>query len=287
MHAKEKYKMRCTLKIMKSVGIYLIFFGILNLIFSWIYLQIGTDYTYWQVLLRSISNNIDTKEWTNESIFFWLTVQQFCQVICISVLTGSVLAYILNREPKLIWPEKLVIRHGRDKQKLTLGIMIGNKSKKVIHKVQCTIGFTYITEGTNPKRDGSRNLYQDIMTIENYHRFSFPLDEIPYKLLKDFLGKPTNVYDKDYINVYISGNLTGLGNPFLLCRQYQLKDIRIDDTEHVFEKDIKMPFGKTRKKVMWDEVKNSVEMGEEDRRKIVDEIKEIVQVKSVMPPPLV
>lgn len=83
-------------------------------------------------------------------LLFILSIKHFFEMVCTTVYTGYIFAYILNREPKLILPSKLILRHRTDEnlhKHLTLAVLIGNKSRFKLHNVTCTISCFYLKKG--------------------------------------------------------------------------------------------------------------------------------------------
>jgi hypothetical protein len=211
-----------------------------------------------------------------------LGIQKFLELIYVSVLTGYIFAYILNREPKIVLPQKLVIRHRTSEnveKLLTLGILVGNKSRFNLHNVCCTVTCYYLKNKKNPKlTNGEFQIRQEVHKLENYYRFSFDLKEFPSKILKDFIEKDPVCLEIDSINVSISGNANLLGNTFMVDRKYKLSDIVIDEHIPVLKNDIRTPFiGKKLYQIIkWKELDRTEEVSETKRNKIINEINTII-----------
>ncbi len=218
-------------------------------------------------------------------------IQNVIEVSAGTVLTGYVFAYILNREPRIIFPNKLVIRHRTSwetKDKITLGILIGNKSSYCIHNVVCSITCSYIKQ-TEPLLINSEfTLHDERIVLENYYRFSYDLTKFPKQILKDIIEKPT-YFQEQTITVCITGNCNLIGNSFKILKKYKLSDIVFD--EHVpvishprknifIDKELVNPFTKkVLMKIKWDEINKVVE-ADEDRKNIsIKEIQYIIRQK--------
>lgn len=94
-----------------------------------------------------IGKNIEIKNCTMTGIIYF--IHNIAEISAVAVLTSYIFAYVLNREPKIIFPDKLVIRHRTSweaKNKITLGILIGNKNRYNIHNAICSITCSYIKQ---------------------------------------------------------------------------------------------------------------------------------------------
>lgn len=141
--------MKTIRQIIKSTFIFSIFFVIEKVLLSFVVCNVlnSENYSFARIFLIAVSGNI--KEIINDNWFlaFVFVVHEILELIAFSILTSYIFAFILNREPKIIFPDKLVIRHRTSDGSngiLTLGILIGNKSKFDIHNVNCTITCYYI-----------------------------------------------------------------------------------------------------------------------------------------------
>lgn len=230
-----------------------------------------------------INNNIIT------GIFYF--VREIAEVSAVAVLTSYIFAYILNRDPKIIFPNKLVIRHRTSweaKNKITLGILVGNKNKYNIHNVVCSITCSYIKQENPLLINSEFTLTDERILLQNYYRFSFDLTKFPIQILKDMIDKPA-YYDKETIVVSITGNCNYIGNSFKISQEYKLSDIVYD--EHVPEitrirknsitgENLINPFTKkVIKKIDWNEINRIVEVDEDKRSASVNEIRYIIKKK--------
>lgn len=279
--------MKTIRKIIKATFLFSIFYIIEKLILCWVfyYVSDSSKYSYTEILLFALTDNIKNIIDNNWVLTLAYILHDLLGLIAFSVLTSYVFTYILNREPHIIFPNKLVIRHRTTldaKEKLTLGILIGNKSKFDIHNVECTITCFYVTQISPLLTNGEFQVKKSQSIIGNYFRFSFEIKTFPIKLLEDFLSKEKGCYDKDTITVIITGNSNFLGNSFRVSHKYHLSDIVFD--EHIIPNlnyEIKFPF--TNKIIFhgtkWDEIKQIEDLDEESRKNTVNEIKQIINMK--------
>lgn len=218
-------------------------------------------------------------------------IQNITEVFAVAVFTGYIFAFILNREPRIIFPEKLVIRHRTTweaKNKLTLGILIGNRNHYVIHNAVCSVTCSYIKKLYPLQINSEFTLTDERISLENFYRFSFDLAKFPRQVLKDIIEKPIYL-DKETIVVSITGNCNYLGNSFKVSKTYNLSEIVYDERtpdilhprKNIFTgKNLVNPFTKKDlERIDWKEIKRFTEVNEEKRNISVKEIKCIIKNK--------
>ena len=208
-------------------------------------------------------------------------IQSITELIIFSVFTSYVFAYILNREPRIVFPDKLVIRHRTSegsKGNLYLCIMIGNKSRTKIHNAVCTLSCYYIQENDPKKTNGEFMIKMEQPSIDNYFRFSCDVSILPKKIIKDFYSSNPIGLEHDVIKVNLSGNLNTLGNSFLLEKSYKISDITIGENYIDLKYDVVNPFtGKALyRKVKWKEIKRVDDIDKHKKQIIKKELKQII-----------
>lgn len=279
-------------KIIKSILGYTIFYILDIFIFSCLLYTYRKsinitfiDFLYYQFINMNIEINSNLVTGT---IFF---AKNIAEVSAAAILTSYMFAYILNKEPQIIFPDKLVIRHRtswEEKNKITLGILIGNKNNYNINNAVCSITCSYIKQENPLLINSEFTLIEERILLENFYRFSFDLTKFPRQILKDIIKKPT-YYDKETIIVSITGNCNYIGNSFKVSREYKLSDIVYDEhipiISHIRKNkftgnDLRNPFTKkVMKRIDWNELKRIVETGEDQRNISVNEIKDIIKKK--------
>lgn len=279
-------------KLFKCIMIYIVFYIFDIFIFSGVLFmyrhdinQRFIDFLYYQFLNRNIE--IDNNAITG-IIYF---VQNIVEISAVAIFTGFIFAYILNREPKIVFPDKLVVRHRTSweaKNKITLGILVGNKSKYNIHNVVCSLTCSYIKKENPLLINNEFVLTDERILLENYYRFSFDLSKFPKQILKDIIKKPS-YYDKETIVVSITGNCNYLGNSFKVSKKYKLSDIVYDEHVPIISKSIKNiftgkelinPFSKKAMiKIDWEEFRRIIDADENQRSISVNEIRYIIKNK--------
>lgn len=276
-------------KIIKCIGIYMFAYIMGTILFSALLFgyRIDGDLTFAQFCLVCMCRNIEIRQCSYTCIVYAL--HDIVNTAIVAIMTSYIFAYILNREPKLLFPDKLVIRHRtswESRDKITLGVLIGNRNKYDIHNVECALTFSYIKQEEPLLINSEFTLKEERILLQNYYRFSFDLTKFPRQVLKDIIYRP-KYYDKETITVSITGKCNYIGNSFKISRQYSLKDIVYD--EHApnitckrinafTEKDLINPFtGKRITYVKWDELNKYEEVGEIERNKSVNEIRYIIK----------
>lgn len=279
-------------KIIKSILWYTIFYIFDIFIFSCLLykyrynLDISfADFLYFQF----IDSNIEMKKSIMIGAIYF--IQNIIEVSAVAILTSYIFAYILNREPRIIFPDKLVIRHRTSweaKNKLTLGILIGNRNCYDIHNAVCAITCSYIKQENPLLINSEFTLTDERILLENYYRFSFDLAKFPRQVLKDIIERPT-YFDKETIVVSITGNCNYIGNSFKISKKYKLSDIVYDEhipvISHIRKNkftgnNLVNPFTKkVIKKIDWSELKKIIEVHEDKRSSTVKEIKYIIKKK--------
>lgn len=279
--------MRTTINIIKSILIYSIFYLLINLLFclKYYFIEFNTYMSFGETFILLLSGTL-MNEIKEEKILMISNFQRFVQMILTTILTGYIFTYILNREPKIILPDKLTIRHRTSENVnhlLTLGVLVGNKSRHRIYDVQCIVLCTYLKYNDDPdKTNGEFQLLENIYVVDNYYRFSFKLEYFPKKMLEDFLDKNLRSLEVDTISISVSGHSKILGNSFLVTKKYKLTDLVIDEhTPSLTEKHkIKNPLTKRPwSYVKWNEFNKVEEVSESERAKTVDEIRKIIEKK--------
>lgn len=241
------------------------------------------------VYCRFVNGNIQVNNCIVTAIIYF--IQNIAEVSAVAILTSYIFACILNREPRIIFPDKLVIRHRTSweaKNKLTLGILIGNRNHYNIHNAVCAVTCSYIKQENPLLINSEFTLTDERILLENYYRFSFDLTKFPRQVLKDIIERPA-YFDKETIAVSITGNCNYIGNSFKISRKYKLSDIVYDEHTPVISRIRKNKFSgnnlinpftkKIMKKIDWIELKKIVEVDEEQRSVSVNEIKYIIKKK--------
>lgn len=273
-------------KVLYYTAIYIIVFLIINIVFSVLYFYVCDlqDNSFWLVFLYAVSKN-ETKINFNDKALIFHTIQNIAELIASSLLTAHIFAYLLHRDVKVYLSDKLVIRYRTSEGvqgQLALGAMVMNKSGKSVENVKCYFNCSYINID-NKSRNAETLLEQKAMFVQNYHRFSFPVEMLPCKLLRDFLDKNDKSYREDTIKITVRGEYGSLGGTFKTSRTYKLSDIVFDKTsEFKFIKTYSIPIiDKEIKIKKWEALQRYTEMNETERQEVVEGIRRIAEVSQI------
>lgn len=281
--------------IIRIIFIYLLFYFLQNAIFSIIYFNeipsAAFTHCYYYALLGNIYELSNKATVGTISIFQGLSL-----TIGGAVMTGCIFQQIINKRPKIILPEKLVIRlrtSANVKKCLSLGVMVGNYNKDWIYDIKCTITCFFVNKdpietdkSSIADMNGEYTCTKETMIIQNYYRFSFDLDKLPHKFLEDYLSKRTVAINRDYILVTLSGNIDYMGGMrlFYKTKKYRIRDIVIGKDPERFKVIANNPLtGHKKEKILWDQIMNPAEISETERQKIVAEIERMLNVQQSVP----
>lgn len=221
-------------KIGQCILTYIIVILLADLLFSLIYYSVmaKTGVTLQHVYIQTIAGKLKTAD-MGDTLSIVQAIQNLVEVIAAAVLTGYVLTYFTHRQPKASLVDYLVIRRRTSenvKNQLSLGVMVLNKGMKKLEKVECHIGCVYVNLD-NKSINAEYHNVQEVMTVNNYMRFSFPLELLPHKLLRDFLKDDPYCNKNDAITITVTGEYGSLKSPFKIERRYRLADIVIVDAK--------------------------------------------------------
>ncbi len=120
--------------------------------------------------------------------------------------------------------------------------------------------------------------HQEIKDMNNYYRFSFPIDELPRTFWKHYIDKDNNYLKFDSIRVIITGRTSNLGGYFKASKEYKIQDIEIDlkNPEDRFKKSYKTLFRKDKIKIDWKEFIKSSRSSEKERQNVINEIQDYI-----------
>lgn len=269
---------RTVCKIGQCVLIYILIILLLDILFSLVYYGVlaETGTTFGHVYIQTIAGKLKMAD-MGDALSIVQAIQNLVEVIASAVLTGYVLTYFTHRQPKVSLVDYLVIRRRTSenvKNQLSLGVMVLNKGMKKLEKVECHISCVYVNLD-NKSINAEYHNVQEVMTINNYMRFSFPLELLPRKLLRDYLKDDSYCNKTDAITITVTGEYGNLKSPFKIDKRYRLADIVIVDAKDLkYSEKIDSPF--TRKeytKVYWDVLERRPDsISETERPNIIREI---------------
>lgn len=219
---------------------------------------------------------------TSSGIRLLLASEKLTEVIVLALMASFIFSQLLNREARIILPDKLVLRRRTSEgsiNQLNLGILIGNPKKQLLYDVKCSVRCVYL-KSTSPTITVNTEtlLFSEIDRLKNFYRFSFPVDKFPSKFWTDYLGSEKICFDTDALVVVISGHSNNIGGHFRIERTYGLMDITIDSTipEAYFRKMQKNPLtGKEYPKFDWKKFRETRLPTDDERNDIHNEIKQL------------
>lgn len=275
-------------QIVKQVIVYIVFLIVLNMIGAYLIRDyFKNTYSYLDILLLLFSNSSVISEAGIRNISIIVTVKQLIEGIIFAVLGSAIFAYILNRDKKIILPDKLVLRRRTSEGSngvLTLGVLLGNPGKEWIYDVQCIVNCSYtksVSEGI-VQRNSEVVRKEERDFVQNYYRFSFKVSDFPHTFWEHYINRDEIYVDNDYIFVIILGTSDGIGGKFKYTKRYSLQDIVVDfhEPEKRFKKTVTNVFThKQKTKIDWKEFPRVIEAGENEREGVIKEIKEIIKNK--------
>lgn len=266
-------------KIGKVILIYIICEFLFNIICILFLRQFYNGKSYFEIILFLFGQGdiIEQNNFVDGGVIaFVLLIKE----IFLAILVSWIFALIANREARIVFQEKIVIRRRTSEEnvgKLTLGILVGNPNKKFLYDIECSVNCTYLERAD--RKNGETVLYDKIDCIKDYYRFSFEFKSLPKKFWQHYLEKKEEYLDIDVIRVTITEKANELGGHHRIIKEYGIQDIIVDnhDPEKKFIKKKKNIFtSKEKKTIDWAEFSKCYEAAEDERENIINEIKEYV-----------
>jgi len=273
-------------KIGQCILVYIIVILLADVLFSLIYYgaMSKTGATFRHVYIQTIAGKLKTVD-MGDAVSIVQAIQNLVEVIAAALLTGYVLTYFTHRQPKVSLVDYLVIRRRTSenvKDQLSLGAMVLNKSRKKLENVQCHISCVYVNLDHKSINAEYHNV-QDVVYINNFFRFSFPIELLPHKLLRDVLSQDPYCCKNDAITITVSGEYGSLKSPFKIEKRYRLKDIVIVNSKDLkyTEEYYNVLTRKSYSKIRWDVLErwpDSISEGE--RSGVIKDIGDISKEKT-------
>lgn len=262
-------------RMIKASGILILFYVLQATLFSFIYSHFS-DLSFADVFIYEMATTKDYQIEVNMFVAGIFAIQNILYAVVVAIFATYTYTCYVNKPPRILWPPKLVIRH-RSNGKLCFGVLIGNKNKYTLNDAICTLTFRY------QKVDGGMNsefkLKDTHTSIINYYRFSFEIKDVPAELMEAYICKEPIKMQKDEILVTLSG-VGYANNKFYDKKVYRLTDIIIDEHEPKPWEKVVNPFTNKiiKEKVNWKEIHREEEVGESDRKNIINEICQIFNI---------
>lgn len=267
---------RLIINIVKAISGYIIFTIMINVI-SVLIIKHSYDKSYFEIVSLLFCDQLEVEH--QILVIVVIASKKLMEGIALAILASLIFAYIINREIRIVFPEKIALRKRTSEGnngKLTLGILIGNPNKKWLYDVKCSINCVYFKHDEDiVQRNGETYLKQSVEFIQNYYRFSFNIEDFPKTFWKQYLEKGEKYIDNDFLVITIMGQINGLGGYFRISKQYSIQDIIVDihEPERRFKRKVRNIFTKKEKyKIDWKEFPRYIEASEYEREKIISEI---------------
>ena len=271
-------------KIFVAIVVYVVIWMLIQLLSAFILFHSEGTKPFAESLSEIIFSNIEYEN-IPLVISLYFSLINFLTIISLAVLASYIFLTIQNVPPKVLMPDKLVIRKRTSSHvqgQLSISIAVGNRSYFNTEDVTCTIHCVYKESAQRINAEFSKQTYQPF--IKNFHRFSFGLDELPKPLLNNFLNDK-NLGDR--INIIISGKSKTIGgsSTFSVHRQYKLTDVIIHDNDMIggVQKEAENQGYSTTSKhcyrMIWKKIQNHPDhCSELAKGKIVQEIENMLRV---------
>lgn len=266
-------------KILLSVLLYFLVMLFINFIFSIVLsLELHLNVI---TLTIDLLGGFNIEQYKNSEILSIIVIlKQAVQTVLLTVLSGYIISVFINREAKIIFPDKIILRRRTSEGSnglLTFSALIGVPGKRWLYDVKCTMNCTYY------KNDIQRNSEcystRHIEFIQNYFRFSFSVYDFPKIFWQQFLERGEHYSCSDFITLTLVGKSDGFGGQLRKTKKYFFNDIVVDvsNPENRFIRKFINPItGKERRIINWKIFPHSMESGVSDREDILNEIKKYV-----------
>jgi hypothetical protein len=233
-------------KLIRVILVYIAIFLLANLLFGIVYFVIANvceaentnlgTWIYFSMMNFATISHGDITPIPEMRVF--ITIHYLCASIVVPIISGLIFYYILNRPPKIIFPEKLIIRRRTsegNQGQVTLGLQIGNRNKFPIYDVKCKLIYVYYKtrfDGVTA-RNAETNFTEYVHFVQNYYRFSFSVLDFPKPFVQSII-EPTKLNLNDGLMIIVQGKYGDYGDDFLITKNYSISDLIIaKDTEMI------------------------------------------------------
>jgi hypothetical protein len=276
-------------KLIKVIFVYVACFLLLNLLFSGVYYYIAIhtghpkntfyDWLYFAMMTFATISFGDIQP--NAAMHITITIQYLTVSIGYPIATGVIFYYTLNRPPRILFPDKLIIRQRTSEKnsgKIYLTVKIANKNINKVYDIKCQLIYFYFKEFNNSvTRNGDTNLIQRVHYIDKTFRFSYPIADFPVKFLQSIIeGGNKN----DFISIIVYGRFGRFGDNFLVEKTYKWENIEIlKDSESLYKYTADVYGNVTPTKVKFENLNTTIRYSEDERQNIIALIKRNIEEK--------
>lgn len=263
--------------LVKAIIFYIAIILILNFSFGFIYWSISSD-----VEIKSIikwfyfSTNGTGGVKPQEAMWIWMCFHYLFTSLVISISTGVIFYFILKRPPKIIFPDKLILRKRLKKNEIALTIKLGNRGKKKLYEVNIRLFYIYFVNRHDGAlvRDATTHFVDSVPYIEKVYRFSFDVAKFPENFFNSILQED-GINKNNKISILIYGKYGRFGDDFMLEKDYFISDIAIaKDTALIYEY---LPDSENlvKTKENWENFNKIIEFTNDELEGFIEELKSI------------
>lgn len=279
----EKQK-SMTHRILEIVAVYLLFFLAENFIIAGIYCMLCPRLSFGTCYLHSLQGTI-LELTSNEYVGIIYVAQNLILMVAGTVMTGFVFQQVANKQPRIVLHEKMIIRRRTEDGLPVVNVMLCNWERRFLYDVRCTITCYFSKTSiisdhvVYSHMDGQHVREDKTAVVQNFYRFGFPFKSFPKEFLDHYINRPKGT-ERDYIFVVISGTINHFGHlqPFRTIKKYGIRDIIIGEYAERFDEKKRNPLtGKEKDVILWDQILTYVDVSEESRFQIVEEIRQLIK----------
>lgn len=222
--------------LVKAIILYIILIVSLNFLFGFIYWKVSSNaeinsLVNWFYFSTNGTGGIKPEE----PMWLWMSFHYLFTSLIISISTGFIFYFILNRPPKIIFPEKLILRKREKDETFALTIKIANRGKKKLYEVKIKLFYIYFVKRHDGAlvRDAKTHFEDSVPYVEKVYRFSFDLTKFPEDFFDSILEKfaETNLKEglklNNRVSIVVYGKYGRFGEDFMVERDYYIRDIEI------------------------------------------------------------
>jgi len=205
-------------------------------------------------------------------------VHKFIIGISFPVFTSFIFYYLINRQPEIVFPDKLLIRRTSDGC-LVLSILLGNKdyerSGYYLYDVECKIKYSFAVDRINRyRRNAKTQLTSFTSVFIGFYRFSFSLSEFPACFINSILSQD-DISLMDTVMFTVSGKFGPWNSGFIVSKTYDLSTIYLASNNEEIYKEIDNG-GKIKEIFTWKNMNNLIHYKHSEELHIRHEMKSLL-----------
>lgn len=241
-------------------------------IFSYFYMRFSyNDY----VICLIYSYNHSAKIELNDAIYLTTAIQNIIDEIVFAIFTSLLVHFVMSKKPDIILPEKLIIRKRTTYNQISLSLMVGNRNRYNLYDVQCYLTYSYIKDNIS-NRNGETHFVQSAPVINNYYRFSYDLHNFPESFFSTLLERKEVQLEENRFYVVLTGKSGFFHEDFIISKTYRFNEIVIaKESKKPIEYSAKLRKRKTHKRYVWSNIDAIIDYSEDERGRLIDEIRDL------------